>query len=362
MVISIMVLFIACLRGGQERAELDKTVGISSNSGLTIKIANGLASIQSIEPGKMELWMGAPAQHINITLDSSATLKLNINLHNIMPNVEVTCNGSNGKSCTSELFPGDYPTNRLLSIEFQSQGEYDITIAPQDNFSSQPFSFIVLSDIQEELYRVQDIYTILNSYPQARFIISAGDLTDQGEEWELKEFQSQMRSLNIPLFSTPGNHDIMDGENSDWHRLFGRHSFNFVFHDTHFTMADSSAATLDPIVYDWLKIWIDQGVDKMHFFTTHIPIIDPDGFRNGSFRSRQEAGLLLALLAQGRVNVTLYGHVHTYLKFSNGGMDAYISGGGGGWPEKLDGIGRHFLLIKVNPDPQTYTVEVIRVD
>jgi hypothetical protein len=47
--------------------------------------------------------------------------------------------------------------------------------------------------------------------------------------------------------------------------------------------------------------------------------------------------------------LTLYGHIHTYHPFSNGGIPAYISGGGGAIPERLDGIGRHFMVVDVNP-------------
>src|SRR5690606_20030834 len=116
-----------------------------------------------------------------------------------------------------------------------------------------------------------------------------------------------------------------------------------------FSLVDSGNASLDPIVYDWLDGWLDRAAGDVHVFGTHFPPIDPVGARAGSFRSRKEAAKLLSRLAAGAVDLTLYGHIHSYYSYENAGIPAYISGGGGALPEKLDGIGRHFLTIDVDP-------------
>jgi hypothetical protein len=44
-------------------------------------------------------------------------------------------------------------------------------------------------------------------------------------------------------------------------------------------------------------------------------------------------------------------------------MPAFISGGGGAEPMRLDGIGRHFLVVDVDPTAnEVRAVDVIRVD
>ena len=86
----------------------------------------------------------------------------------------------------------------------------------------------------------------------------------------------------------------------------------------------------------------------MHVVVTHIPPLDPVGERNAAFGSRAEAAKLLQRLASGTVDLTLYGHVHSYYAFGNAGIPAYISGGGGAHPEKLDGIGRHYLAVDMS--------------
>ena len=68
------------------------------------------------------------------------------------------------------------------------------------------------------------------------------------------------------------------------------------------------------------------------------------------------------MFASGHVDTTFYGHIHSYYAYSNAGIPAYISGGGGAFPEQLDGIGRHYLTVDVDPDLQTVQVAVVRVD
>ena len=134
-----------------------------------------------------------------------------------------------------------------------------------------------------------------------------------------------------------------------------------------FTLLDSASATIDPLAYEWLDQWLAEGRHQVHVVAMHIPPLDPDGERNGAFASRSEASMLLAKLAAGGVDLTLYGHLHSFYAFGNGGIPAYISGGGGAIPERLDSVGRHFLVIDVDPgapgeDGRVLSVGIVRVD
>jgi hypothetical protein len=94
----------------------------------------------------------------------------------------------------------------------------------------------------------------------------------------------------------------------------------------------------------------------------HIPPLDPIGVRNGAFANRNEAAKLLGRLAAAGVDLTLYGHIHSYYHFENAGIAAHVSGGGGAIPERFDDIGRHFLVVDVEPSEQRFDVSVVRVD
>ena len=54
--------------------------------------------------------------------------------------------------------------------------------------------------------------------------------------------------------------------------------------------------------------------------------------------------------------------MHSYYAYSNAGIPAYITGGGGAIPEQLDGIGRHYLTVDVDSVRQVSEVAVVRVD
>ena len=141
-----------------------------------------------------------------------------------------------------------------------------------------------------------------------------------------------------------------------------RGNATFVFRDVQFTLLDSASATIAPAVYDWLQGWLPDGLDRVHFVFAHIPPLDPVGERGGAFASRIEASKLVSLLASGRVDTTVYGHVHSYYAYSNAGIPAYITGGGGAIPEQFDGVGRHFLTVDVDPATALIQVGMVRVD
>jgi 3',5'-cyclic AMP phosphodiesterase CpdA len=218
-----------------------------------------------------------------------------------------------------------------------------------------------MGDIQTALPSVGDVFERIDREPDVRFVFSMGDLVEDGRLDEYELLLEKLALLDVPYFSTIGNHELR--ANLDrWHELFGRYNVHFEFKGAAFSIVDSGNASLDPLVYDWLDGWLEEAAGTVHVFGTHYPPIDPVGVRQGSFRSRKEAAKLLARLAGGGVDLTLYGHIHSYYAYENAGIPAYISGGGGALPEKLDGIGRHFLVVEVDPDVGLGPVGVVRVD
>ena len=219
----------------------------------------------------------------------------------------------------------------------------------------------MFADVQEAIDRVQDIYRRMAQDPGIRFVLMAGDLTKRGTPEQLARFQTEMHGLPFPIYATLGNHELGSGD-YPFGDYFGRGNFSFVFRNVQFTLLDTASATVAPLVYEWLGDWLLEGIDRLHFVVAHIPPLDPTGTRNGAFASRLEANKLLSLLASGKVDTTFYGHVHSYYAYSNAGIPAYITGGGGAIPEQLDGIGRHYLTVDVDPQLQTTQVAMVRVD
>jgi 3',5'-cyclic AMP phosphodiesterase CpdA len=236
-----------------------------------------------------------------------------------------------------------------------------LRLAPPDADATGPWRFAAFADVQEKIDQVQDIYSRMNEDPTIRFVAMSGDLTSRGSQAELERFQREMKLLHVPIYATLGNHEL--GTRDDlFHDYFGRGNFRFTFRGAQLTLLDSASATLAPAAYEWLYGWLAEGLDRPHYVFMHIPPLDPAGTRAGAFASRLEANRLVSLLAGGRVDLTIYGHVHSYYAFENAGIAAYITGGGGAIPERLDGIGRHYLVVDVDPATQHTTVGLVRVD
>jgi Icc protein len=164
------------------------------------------------------------------------------------------------------------------------------------------------------------------------------------------------------VYATLGNHELGVDDGAAYQRLFGRASSHFRFRGVGVTLLDSASATIDAAVYDSLEGWLDDSRQGLHVVSMHIAPLDPVGARAGSFASKNEAQKLLQKLAEGGVDLTLYGHVHSYYAFSNARIPAFIAGGGGAIPERLDGIGRHWLTVDVDPVAETVVTGLVRVD
>ncbi|MCH2137336.1 MAG: metallophosphoesterase [Phycisphaerales bacterium] len=355
--IGLLVALSGCLRPGEDRARLDLTIGKASAEGLTIDVDEGHAAVRSLTPGEVELWAQAPV--LTMTFEAETEGEWRITLLNGMATSVLEGTDSQGAIEASRL-EQPRPTAQVWSVTLRAGESTTLRYAPPEADDETPFRYAVLSDVQSAIDDVGDIFSRMNEDEALQFVVSAGDLVEQGHGSELREFQRQMEALDIPLYATPGNHERGVDE-MPWSQIFGRGSFNWQFQGSCFTFADSSAATIDPMVYDWMRGWLDSCRERSHAFLTHVPPIDPVGARSGGWRSRKEAAKLFTMLGRGKVDVAYYGHVHSFYSFSNGTVDAFISGGGGAIPERLDGIGRHYLVVETD-HTRVRQVGVVRVD
>ncbi len=344
----------ACLLPASERVDLDRKVGRASEDGVRVEVAHGLASVRVLSSKRLELWAQAPTLEIDVTSDQAQSA-FEVLVHNCMKGSQLRHAGG--------VNEGTPITGEAASCSFTIPlAKRDVlTIGPADSDRDEPYAFAVLSDIQRGIDTVEDIYQRMNEDRELRFVVSTGDLANIGTRDELVRFQDEMKALAIPLYSTVGNHE-MGAPPKHWHELFGPFNVHFAFKGVTFSLVDSGNATIDPEVYDWLEGWLSQARKEVHVTLTHVPPIDPVGVRGGSFRSRKEAAKLLARLADGKVDALFLGHIHSYYAFSAAGTPVYLSGGGGAIQERLDGIERHYLKVRVTPHERIDDVAIVRVD
>ncbi len=355
---AISLLALSCLRPTEERVERDREVGQATGYGLTVSVEDGLAAVRSLSTPLITLWGSAPS--FRFTVSSLGTRELFVDVQNCLPDAELQVVSGRALITPLDNVDADIPTRKRWQVDV-NDGDTQLALAPQDSASAEPFRFALLSDIQEAIDKVSDIYDRINDEDGIRFVLGAGDLTSGGTREQLERFQKELLRLKVPYFATLGNHEL--GTRPDlFHDYFGRGNFHFRFHDVAFTLLDDGSASLDPTVYEWLDGWLEASRHDVHIVAMHIPPLDPFGVRNGAWASRAEAAKFLGRLAEGHVDLTLYGHIHSYYAFDNAGIPAFISGGGGAIPERFDGIGRHFMVFTADPQSGITAHDVVRVD
>lgn len=349
----------ACLDVGDERAERDATVGKASDGDARIVVANGLAAVRRFKQRDVVLWGQAPQLSWSLkTADKNQVWRIEV--LNIVRGAELRIREKDGAETLQKRAETPRVTAGVWTPTLKANTDYTMTLASPGAGQVRPFRFLVFADVQEAIDGVKDIYESMNLETDAEFCLISGDLTMNGTQAEFDRFEKELERSLIPCFATLGNHDVAERETA-WHDRFGRGNFSFEHRGTRFTLLDSASATLSPKVWPWLDGWLAAAREQPHLVMMHIPPLDVDGARSGAFASRGEAHQLLTKLAKGGVDLTVYGHVHTYASFTNAGIPAHISGGGGSIPMALDGIGRHFLSVTVSPKNQRFRVAVIRV-
>jgi 3',5'-cyclic-AMP phosphodiesterase len=356
----IVVALAGCLRPGEDRARLDLEVGRAASDGLAIEVDDGLAHVRAVADRTVVLWAQAPVLRIAVDVEPDAAGQWRFTFDNVVADAALTAE-SGGAPVLVVAAGGARPTRRSWEV-FLPPGRTMIQVAPPDADDLTRWRFAAMADIQDALPIVDQVFARINAQPDLRFVISMGDIVQRGHAWEYELFEEQLTRLDLPYYSTIGNHELF-ADPARWAERFGRLNVHFTFRGVSFSLIDSGDATIDPLVDGWLDDWLDAAADRIHVFGTHYPPIDPVGVRGGSFASQREALRLLARLAAGNVDLTLYGHIHTHSAFDNAGIPAHITGGGGADPQRLDHIGRHFLVVEAAPaEGRIANVQVVEVD
>ncbi|MHB0915870.1 MAG: metallophosphoesterase family protein [Thermoleophilia bacterium] len=201
----------------------------------------------------------------------------------------------------------------------------------------------------------------------AGFIIHTGDVTNIGAVEEFARYRALMESAGVPVYSIPGNHDIVTaGDSSLFAAAVGEPWGSFDHDGDHFVLVDYSDETygIGLEQQQWLAADLAANAAAPRLFIfSHIPMVDPEQVPAGYLgeEAKLAAGRLLAVTReQGNVAGYFSGHVHGLLRFRIDGVDAWISGGAGAEPYPSPLIGYyHYLLVRVEADG--VEVEVVRL-
>lgn len=356
--LGVVPLVFACTGVADDRTERDESVGHYDVAGVKVDVDEGLAVVREANGEHVMLWSSAPLW--TATVQGNFTDTYEVEVHNLVPGSALTATGPNDEALAVTLI--DEPRSTVRRFSVAARGDrVELALVPPQSSKSGSFQFAVLSDIQSAVTEVRKILLRISDEPEVDFVLSVGDLTDLGTKDQLEFFESKLRMLKVPFYTTLGNHELFFSDKPPFQDLFGRANFHFHYRGVAFSFVDSASATLSPLAHHWLMEWLEHDRSRTHVFATHMPLVDPFGVRGGGFASRIEAHQLVAKLAEGRVDAAFYGHIHSFCAFSTAGIPSYISGGGGGRPELLDGVGRHYLMVKID-DNGLKDVRKIEVD
>ncbi len=234
------------------------------------------------------------------------------------------------------------------------------------------FQFIVVGDPQPEeppLEQPEVFKTILREIESLHpdCILITGDLirgftedtTQLRLQWE--GFQSAIRTIDIPILLTPGNHDVWnDVSEQEFRRRTGHLYYSRNFGAVHFVMLDSyeigQMDKIGPVQLEWMKRDLEEHSDAEHIFIgVHAPLWAYGPSSNWMTEVHP-------LLKQYNIRAVFAGHWHIYQR-SNviDGVRYYISGGGGGMQAMSDMAGGeffHYMNINVRDAVVRYAVIV----
>ncbi|AEB11632.1 metallophosphoesterase family protein [Marinithermus hydrothermalis] len=146
-------------------------------------------------------------------------------------------------------------------------------------------------------------------------VVLSGDLTDRGLRHEFEEAKAWTDRIQVPMLVTPGNHDSRNVGYIHFEELYGPRYATRRLEGVYVVAADSSEPDLDEgrigrTIYPWLEEALSTAEpSEIKVFVTHHHLLPVPG----AGRERnilQDAGDLLKILVDHKVDLVLNGHKH----------------------------------------------------
>lgn len=157
-----------------------------------------------------------------------------------------------------------------------------------------------------------------------KFILDLGDSTDTGSEKEFtdyKAFCDKLKAMGIPVYSTPGNHDLYNSGWKNWKAFSTTGNAFYKFSTGKFSWYSFDTATgnvgVEPIS-EMKKAFSADPNPKIVF--THYPVIT-DRFIF-CLQDTTERNILLDLFAKNNVKMTFGGHIHKNTRYDMGNYES----------------------------------------
>lgn len=182
-------------------------------------------------------------------------------------------------------------------------------------------------------------------------LVVLGDLAEEASIDELRTVRALLDDAPVPTAVTPGNHDVYDGEDGGWVRIFGPTGPGFDVGPARIVLLDTGLGDLADSVEATLPERLDRRGADVLIAGMHYPPFA--GRADQGFGDERTAQRLLAELARNDADLVLAGHIHDFrdygrLDVGGHGIHEYVVGTGGadqGIVEHLFG----FLRVEIGP-------------
>jgi predicted phosphodiesterase len=188
------------------------------------------------------------------------------------------------------------------------------------------------------------------------FVVGVGDMiegysndtTAVKAEW--KEYMELVEALSMPIYFTPGNHDIWDSTSLGvYERIVGTPYYSFDIGNAHFIVLDTSrwfeVDDFPQDQIDWLKGDLASNRDAARTFVVfHVPYWIETV-------SKGEPDRLHDLFVAHGVDAVFTGHYHVYFSGEYDGiLYTGVGSSGGGCDPGITGLKYHFVWVTVDGD------------
>lgn len=227
------------------------------------------------------------------------------------------------------------------------------------------FGFLFGTDTQAYSQKTYDYWKRvtalgIKTYPDARFIVHAGDIVDDGKdfkEWQYFLNASQPAFKSLPFMAVMGNHDVYGNGEKTFKTLFpyqlegpkgmGGYTYSFDYGNTRFVMLNTEfgASNMRSQV-KWLEQQVKTAGERWTIVVMHRSPYASNPLGGGSGNAKS---IFTPIMERLGVDIVLSGHDHAYMRSKpikkgvstkDGSGTHYIIGGSAGpkfYPAKAHG-------------------------
>jgi 3',5'-cyclic-AMP phosphodiesterase len=323
-------------------------------NGTSVSIQDGFVKGTITENNKEEsLLLRALSPTPSITVKGSSDTTINLRLENIsLSKIKF------GSDITNLKVIDPHTVSLTVSIKQNQVKNIKVELKPDDNPE-----VVILGDNRNGYGTFSQIIDQVNGISPA-FVIDNGDLVYGGEPNRYRLFYETISKLQVPLYTTLGNHDIRENGRGIYTMLFGPPYYSFDYFNNHFIFLDSSRGwsektAIPEVQYQWLESDLQHAQGKRIFVVSHIPPTDPranvtpntypdlaPNQQTGliqkemnklsgtsdidhAFNDKEEAKKFEGLMIKYKVDTVYLSHIHSFYSFVNNNVRYVITGGAG---------------------------------